>query len=56
MIMGESYKLSVQETFETQHTIEKLKNILAELGIKVEYDTVKKSLIINYETVKLLHL
>ena len=48
--MRESYKLSVQETIETQHTIEKLKNILSESGIEVEYDIVKKCLIFNYET------
>lgn len=48
--MRESYKLSVQETLETQHTIEKLKSILAESGIEMEYDAAKKSLIFNYET------
>ena len=48
--MRESYKLSVQETIETQHTINKLKSILAESGIEVEYDDAKKSLIFNYET------
>ena len=48
--MRVSYKLFVQETIETQHTIEKLKDILAESGIEVEYDTAKKSLIFNYET------
>ena len=48
--MRESYKLSVQETIETQHTIDKLKSILAESGIEVEYDGIKKSLIFNYET------
>ena len=48
--MRVSYKLFVQETIETQHTIEKLKDILAESGIEVEYDAAKKSLIFNYET------
>ena len=48
--MRVSYKLFVQETMETQHTIDKLKNILAESGIEVEYDAAKKSLIFNYET------
>lgn len=48
--MREFYKLSVHETIETQHTIEKLKNILAESGIEVKYDAVKRCLIFNYET------
>ena len=48
--MRVSYKLFVQETMETQHTIGKLKNILAESGIEVEYDVAKKSLIFNYDT------
>ena len=48
--MRVSYKLFVQETIETQNTIEKLKNILAKSGIEVEYDAAKNSLIFNYET------
>lgn len=50
--MRESYKLSVRETIETQHTVEKLRNILADAGIEVEYDAAKKCLIFNYETIE----
>lgn len=48
--MRESYCLLIRETMDTKNTIDKLKHVLANSRIEVEYDSVKQSLIFNFDT------